>query len=153
MEDTSTQTDTTATSDTTADTLTENAWSYAEGVAGAGDKPDWYKDSKYKSISDQAKAYGDLEAKLGGFTGSPEEYAFNEGSEADAANYEGLRELGKKHNMSNELYNEIVSMHTAQSDADLEANMTREIEGLGDNGQQRIDNVNDYLKANMSEGL
>jgi len=34
-----------------------------------------------------------------------------------------------------------------------EAEITREIENLGENGQQRIDNVNDWLKANVSEGL
>jgi hypothetical protein len=48
-------------------------WFYDENLKGSGDKPEWLKD-KYKTAADQAKAYNDLEKKLGAFKGAPDEY-------------------------------------------------------------------------------
>lgn len=48
-------------------------WYYADGIKGEGARPEWLKD-KYKSAADQAKAYTEIEKKLGAFKGAPEEY-------------------------------------------------------------------------------
>ena len=84
-------------------------WNYAEGVAGDGDRPDWFKD-KYTSVEAQAKAYGDLESRFGGFTGSPDEFAtpdgFGEGEAAIMA--KTIQEIAKDSNMNQETFNKIL---------------------------------------------
>jgi hypothetical protein len=49
------------------------AWYYDENTPGEGERPEWLKE-KYKSAADQAKAYNEIEKKLGKFQGAPEEY-------------------------------------------------------------------------------
>src|SRR5690349_17470972 len=49
-------------------------WYYSDGIKGDGAKPDWFKGDKYKTVTDQAKAYTDIEKKLGAFKGAPEKY-------------------------------------------------------------------------------
>lgn len=130
------------------------SFNYAEGIAGSGEKPAWFKDSKYTTVADQAKAYGELETRLGGFTGKPDEYSFNEGISAeDSPMLNGLKELGAKYNMNNDMFNDIVSMNLKAEEDAQAAYQAKEIENLGENGQARIDNVNDWLGANVSEGL
>lgn len=48
-------------------------WYWSEGLEGEGDKPEWFKGNKYKSIADQAKAYTELEKRFGQ-SGAPEKY-------------------------------------------------------------------------------
>lgn len=50
-----------------------NDWFYDENIKGDGDRPEWLKD-KYKTAADQAKAYVEIEKKLGAFKGAPDEY-------------------------------------------------------------------------------
>lgn len=116
--------------------------------------PEWFKADKYGSIEDQAKAYTELEKRFGGFTGAPEEYKLNEGVEGLNDSLMGaINELGRKHNMSNEMYNELISTVNEIERTEYEQFQQRELEGLGENGQQRIDNVNGWLQANAPEAL
>lgn len=48
-------------------------WYYDENMPGEGERPEWLRD-KYKSAADQAKAYNELDHKLGKFKGAPETY-------------------------------------------------------------------------------
>ena len=89
-------------------------WNYAEGVAGTGDRPDWFKE-KYSSVDAQAKAYGDLESRFGGFTGAPDEYAMPDGyaTEGEAAILSAsLKEIAKDSNMNQDTYNKILESVT-----------------------------------------
>lgn len=86
------------------------AWSYAEGVNGEGDRPDWFK-GKYNSVEAQAKAYNDLESRFGGFTGSPEEFAPIEGFKEEgesAIMMATIKEIAKDSNMNQNTYEKIV---------------------------------------------
>ena len=47
-------------------------WFFDENVPGKGERPEWLKD-KYKSVSDQAKSYVELEKRLGEFRGAPKD--------------------------------------------------------------------------------
>ena len=58
------------------ETQQEASWHYAEGVPGQGDKQEFLKD-KYANITEQAKAYTELESRFGSFTGAPEAYEIN----------------------------------------------------------------------------
>lgn len=163
------------TTDTTTDTSTEpkaepktdasEGWMISEGVKGEGDKPEWFKDGKYKSVLEQAKAYNELEGKLGSFTGSPEEYAIELSEElteqgvsidADDTLMAEAMKFAKDSNMSQEGFNNMVNLYamtkvaeqTAANDA-----KTEEIKALGPTGEKRLSNLAAWGKANFSEEL
>lgn len=48
-------------------------WYYDDNIKGNGNRPEWLKD-KYKTAADQAKAYTEIEKKLGAFKGAPDAY-------------------------------------------------------------------------------
>jgi len=71
--------DTQAVAPATETTEAPASWMWGDDITGTGEKPEWFKDSKYKSVSEQAKAYTELEKRLGGFVGAPKEgYQLNE---------------------------------------------------------------------------
>jgi len=119
------------------------------------DNKEWFKSSKYKTVEDQAKAYSELEKKLGGFVGSPESYALREGIEIDADTplLKGLDEIGKKYGMNNEMYNDIISMYSESETAELENFKSKQMEDLGSDGAIRIQNINDWTKVNATPEL
>lgn len=149
------------------------SWSLAEGVGGEGDAPDWFKSDKYTTVSDQAKAYKDLEGKLGAFTGAPESYEFalseqltEQGAEIDLESpmITNFIEMAKESNMSQEMAGKLVNMFVESQYADgqisEEAETTRVAEQmklLGDNANQRVNNIDNWAKANLTpeqaEGL
>lgn len=49
-------------------------WYYDHNLKGDGARPDWFKGDKYKTVTDQAKAYSEVEKKLGAFKGAPDKY-------------------------------------------------------------------------------
>ena len=151
-EETSTQT--TNENTTVHDGPSEGSWSYDENTVGAGERPEWFKD-KYSTVSAQAQAYNELEKRFGGFSGSPEEYSFKEGSELkpDSDLLKGLAELGKTNNMSNEMFNEIATMFNSNFESMFDNAQQTEIKELGDEAQTRITNVQDWAKANVPEEL
>ncbi len=110
---------------------------------------------KYNSVADQAAAYPELAKKFGGFTGAPEDYSLEflgEGYEAgdsytDAANM--MKELG----VSQEAFEKLWTFHESelaqvyQSYSDPE----RELADLGQDHELRLDNVDRFLRANLSD--
>ena len=112
--------------------------------------PEWYKGDKYKSVAEQAKAYTELEKKFGGFTGAPKDgYAGPEGIESDDALLQELTEFATKTNMSQEAFGEAWELLTAQSEAVEAVSQEQEIAALGSNAEERIKNVEGYLKNNL----
>lgn len=174
-QDQSTQTDQTTDHDVVNDLVnndqqtTENEWFLSDGVKGEGDVPEWYKGDKYKSVADQAKAYKDLESKFGSFTGSPEEYEIKLSEELtekgieidkdDPLMTEAL-EFAKETNMSQDGFEKMVNLYAMSKIAEstvIEEQKAAEIQALGDNAQQRIDNLiawgNKNLDPEMMEGF
>jgi len=144
-EETSTQTE------TVEETQEASSWNYGEGVKGEGDRPEWFNE-KYTTVADQAKGYNELQTKLGGFIGAPEEYTLAEGLESDdTALMSGIADIGKKYNMSNDMYNDVVKMVNEASATDIQSFRDSEMEALGNNAQTRIDNINSWLSANASQ--
>lgn len=141
--------------ETPATPAAKSTWSYDDNASGAGDRPEWFKE-KYKTVAEQAKAYNELESKLGGFTSAPVDgYSLNEGIEADAENvlFKNLGEIGAKYNMNNDMYNEIVGMYNEHSKVEAQQFREAQISELGDNAQSRIKNLQDWAGANIPEGL
>lgn len=148
-----------AVEETTSDTLldqsspelSEGEYFLSEGIKGAGDMPEWYNPTKYKSVAEQAKAYTELEKKFGGFTGAPKDgYAGPEGIESDDALLEELTEFATRTNMSQDAFNDAWELLTAQSEAVEQVEQEQELAKLGDNAQQRIKTIEGFMKNNMS---
>jgi hypothetical protein len=143
------------TSDTLLDqaspTLNEGEYFLSEGIKGAGDMPEWYNPSKYKSVSEQAKAYTELEKKFGGFTGAPKDgYSGPEGIESDDVLLSELTEFANNTNMSQDAFNDAWQLLSTQGEVAEEYNQEQELSKLGDNAQQRIKTVEGFMKNNMS---
>ena len=136
--------------DATTPELSEGEYFLSDGIKGTGDAPEWYKGDKYKSVAEQAKAYTELEKKFGGFTGAPKDgYAGPEGIESDDALLQELTEFATKTNMSQEAFGEAWELLTAQSEAVEAVSQEQEIAALGSNAEERIKNVEGYLKNNL----
>lgn len=136
--------------DATTPELSEGEYFLSDGIKGTGETPEWYKGDKYKSVAEQAKAYTELEKKFGGFTGAPKDgYAGPEGVESDDALLQELTEFATKTNMSQEAFGEAWELLTAQSEAVEAVSQEQEIAALGSNAEERIKNVEGYLKNNL----
>ena len=136
--------------DASAPTLNEGEYFLSDGIKGSGDTPDWYKGDKYKSVAEQAKAYTELEKKFGGFTGAPKDgYSGPEGIEGDDALLQELTEFATKTNMSQEAFGDAWELLSAQGQAVEQVTQEQEIASLGNNAQERIKNVEGYLKNNL----
>ena len=136
--------------DASAPTLSEGEYFLSDGIKGSGDTPDWYKGDKYKSVAEQAKAYTELEKKFGGFTGAPKDgYSGPKGIEGDDALLQELTEFATKTNMSQEAFGDAWELLSAQGQAVEQVSQEQEIASLGDNAQERIKNVEGYLKNNL----
>lgn len=171
MSDTPQDTPTPETPDTPApdapDTPETPAWSYADGVAGEGDAPEWFKGDKYGSIAAQAEAYTHLEGKFGSFTGAPDEYAITLREEitekgiefaADDPLIEKAMEYAKEAGMNQEGFEGMLNLYAMGKLAEQEAYekdnadyIAAEMKALGQNAQGRIDNIKKWAAANMDE--
>lgn len=132
-------------------TESQPSFLWAEGLAGEGDAPDWYKADKYKSVSDQAKAYNDLEKRFGGFTGSPDSYELPEGADAEDTFVKMLSEIGTGANMNQETFAKVYELGEQLLEANAGINKEKEMEALGDNADERIANVDAFLKNNLGD--
>lgn len=124
---------------------------WADGLAGEGEAPEWYKADKYKSVSEQAKAYNDLEKRFGGFTGSPESYELPEGVDAEDTFVQMLSEIGSSANMNQETFAKVYELGEQLLEANAGINKEKELEVLGDNAEERIANVDSFLKNNLGD--
>lgn len=124
---------------------------WADGLAGEGEAPEWYKADKYKSVSEQAKAYNDLEKRFGGFTGSPESYELPEGVDAEDTFVQMLSEIGTSANMNQETFAKVYELGEQLLEANAGINKEKEMEALGDNAEERIANVDSFLKNNLGD--
>ena len=143
------------------------SWTWSENIQGEGDKPDWFMDSKYKSVEEQAKAYPELQNKFGGFTGSPEEYSLDlpedinlpDGVGIDINKDDPLMEaaltFAKDSNMSQDNFTQMLSMYAEAQGRDYidpTAHVNAQKEILGDDADTRITALTNWAKANLDEG-
>lgn len=143
--------------ESTTETTTEiTPWYISEGVEGAGDKPDFLQD-KYKSLTDQAAAYPELASKFGGFTGAPDEYelSFPDGVEGEWVDDDPMmanfKSWAKENNLNQEGFTNLLHMHLQNEFDNQGQDRESELAAIGDNAQSRLQNINDFAKANLSE--
>ncbi|MCP4090274.1 MAG: hypothetical protein GY746_10830 [Gammaproteobacteria bacterium] len=117
--------------------------------------------SEEESAFEQAKAYGELQKRFGGFTGAPEEYELSLSEKAselgvemdmDSPIFSEMMEVAKELNMSNEAFNQFSEVMVKNALAEkmaFEENLVKEIESLH-NGSARIEQINGFVEANLS---
>lgn len=143
----------------------DNGWSFSDSLKGEGDKPEWFKDDKYKTVSEQAKAYNELHSKFGSFTGAPESYEValsaeltEKGMTIDAEDtmVTSAIEFAKKSGMNQEGFNNLINLYgevqLAQNQAD-EEQRADEMKALGSTAEKRVGNLEMWGKANLSQDL
>lgn len=142
-------------------------WFLAEGVPGIGDAPEYYKKDKYGTVADQAKAYRELESRFGSFTGAPRDgkYSVNLSDEIkergieigeDDPLYQSAVEFAQKSQMNQEGFDEMMNLYVSSKIAEneaLEEYRQSQLKSLGDNAQERINNLISWGKANLPVDL
>jgi|TARA_R110000765_G_scaffold35457_2_gene79837 hypothetical protein len=128
--------------------------------------PEKYWNNETKTINAPAmlERHNTLESKLGSFAGAPDEYTipdtmFPEGSgmESDETLVEQFSEIAKKHNMSQELYEELMTLQVGSQLAGLQNQTTpedqrvAEIAKLGDDGERQIGVMTTAFENSISE--
>ena len=136
--------------------LTENSdgnveWSWADGLKGDGDRPAWLKD-RYKSVSDQAAAYAELEKKFGEFKGAPKDgYNFEaiEGLDAQNPMLQSFSETFKELGMSQEGFERVVSEFVSSQEQMADTDMAAEMKKLGPQAKEMIGQTSQWIKNNL----
>lgn len=141
----------------TIDAPAVTEWFASEGVAGVGDKPEFFNSDKYKTVADQAAAYPELAKKFGGFTGAPDEYKTSmpdgiEGEiQADDPMLAKFTTWAKDNSLNQDAFTSLQHMFIENEFNNQGAGRESELAALGDNAQSRLQNISDYAKANLSE--
>lgn len=124
------------------------------GVLGNGEAPEWFKSSKYKTVSEQAKAYTELEKRLGGFTGAPEnEYEVSSDIVDTYGNelLDPIADFAREQNMSNEALSGLLEKYHETAQQQNEVRMANEMKILGNNGADRIKGVLGWIQNNLGQ--
>lgn len=135
-------------------------WFYSEGVEGKGNAPDWFKAGKYVTVEQQAKAYPELEKRLGSFVGAPEgDYkialpkAFEGKVDIDTTNpvFAKLTDWGKKHQLSQTGFDDVMGLlaEYEQGAAPVPRTADDARKEIGANADVRITAVANFAKANL----
>lgn len=139
--------------------VSEDGWMLSEGVSGEGDTPDWFKTGKYKTVADQAQAYAGLESKLGSFTGAPEDgYKVELNEELgytipdDDPLLGQFGEWAKEAGLSQDAHTQLLNMYVENTAGQMEnLDVEEEVKKIGDNAQQRIQDITHWGQANLDE--
>lgn len=134
-------------------------WEWAEGVAGAGDRPDYLLD-KYANVGAQAEAYVESQKAMGAFTGAPETYEIkiaddlkeaNIGIDASSGAYKALSELCQGLKMNQDGHDKLVDSYLRVWAAEQTTNTTAEVEALGTDGPAIVASVESFANARMGD--
>ena len=151
----------------------------SQAVADAITRPDnvpekfWNNETKAVNHDQVLESYNQLSSKFGAFTGAPEAYEFKLSEDLTANGVElsadepliaSFSEFAKENGINQEAANSLVNMFVenqyAQGLASQEfetARIAEEMGKLGDKAQQRVNNIRNWGKANLTaeqvEGL
>ncbi len=138
---------------TTIDPLRDGveSWYMDEGIAGQGPRPDYLK-SKYKTVADQAKAYNEIEKKLGGMTGAPESYdleGISEHINLDNQHLKNFLNIAKDARLNQESVQKMMST-LVDYEKSFVPDENKEMERLGSDGQKRYQVLDQWAKNTLS---
>lgn len=132
-----------------------SAWYYDENLPGEGEKPEWLKD-KYKSATEQAKAYNELDKKLGKFKGAPEEYDLTIPDMPDFKFEDGdpmlsdFLKMAKDANASQDFVSNVLS-HYIKTQEFYSPDPEQELQKIGVNAKQEIAQLREWAGQRLSK--
>lgn len=132
-----------------ADTPSPPSWFIDEGRAGEGERPSWLSD-KFKTAADMAKSYSELEKK---FSQAPDEYDLSKSKFIDP-DYEPFQELAKyakDKRVPADVIDKMLETYDKYMD-EFKTDYSEEAKKLGDNARDRLVTLDNWAKANLSEG-
>jgi hypothetical protein len=124
---------------------------------GQGEKPGWFLQDKYKSVTEQAKAYPELSKRFGSFAGAPKdekgEVKYDTSKLKDQFNFEhplmqGFTKWAGESNLNQEGFNQLLES-LYQYEAAQVPNMAQIKASIGENADERISAVAAWGKANL----
>lgn len=123
-------------------------WYIDEGIAGSGNRPEWLP-TKFKSVSDMAKSYHELEKKFGQ---PPEDYDFSKSRylDQDYVPFVELKQLAKEKRVPKDVMDKFIDSVDRYMD-EFKSDPEEEIKRLGNNANDRLNILNNWAKANLSE--
>lgn len=127
----------------------EPKWWLDEGLPGQGDRPSWLPE-KYKSAKALADAYKSLEQKLGQ---APDQYDWEAGKDWLDPDYEPFQEMAdvaRSHHVPQAVMDKMLSAVDKYL-KEFQPDYTEERQKLGENAEQRLVNLENWIKANFSE--
>lgn len=125
------------------------SWLWDENTPGHGERPAFLPE-KYKSVADVAKAYKELESRLGT---APKEYDFSQGEgwiEPDYEPFIEMAEFAKSKHVPQEVMDKFlgtVGLYLEEFRTDINEEKAK----LGENASERLQVLNNWAKANLSE--
>lgn len=152
-----------------ATTAANQDWFYADGVKGTGARPEFFKADKYKTLAEQARAYGEAEKKIGELTTqlkgvkpaeAPAEYKMPDAAElggdfewkTDDPILTKAFEVAKKHKLSQETFAELAKEVMVPIIRNYELiDIADEKARMGERADERLTGLLDWSKRNLSE--
>ena len=140
-------------------------WAWGDNLPGEGTAPPWFKGDKFKNVAEQAKAFPDLEAKIGPaaeMLGAPEgDYELPAMPEGVAGKWDAedpmlstFLKVAKETGLSQTAVNKIAGPMAGLLATETAANEERVSEALakmGTNSAARIEQVDTYLTAELGQ--
>lgn len=136
-------------------TETENtpSWFFDEGVPGQGPIPEFFN-PKYKTLAEQAKAYNELERRLGATSGAPNEYDFTGlGVDPNNPHIKDLANYAQENRINQEAFTHLVKGMEGYTQSMLPPGIDaqKELEKLGPNGEKRLQDLDQWLINNFGQ--
>lgn len=122
-------------------------WFIDDGRPGIGERPSWLNE-KFKSTADLAKSYSELEKRVGTV---PDEYDFSKSRylDPDYAPFQELKQVAKDKRVPQEVIDKMLESVDKYMD-EFKIDDNEEINKLGANAQERLETLNNWAKANLS---
>lgn len=127
---------------------TENqpTWFLDDNTPGQGERPEWLP-QKYNKVADVARAYGELEKKLGSFTGAPDDYDIKSLElDDDDFTLKEIKSVAKELNMSQEGFNKLVGRIKSASETQDRLEFEEELKKLGPDAERQLTQYKNALK-------
>ncbi len=130
------------------ETQPEPKWFIDEGIPGAGERPEWLQE-KYKTVADLARSNQELEKKIGT---APEEYDVSNSKFIDAeyGPFQDFLSLAREKKVPKEVVDKMMDSFDKYMD-EFSPDMNEEVTKLGENAKERIQLLNNWAKANLSD--
>jgi hypothetical protein len=129
---------------------TEDApsWFIDDDRPGIGERPSWLPD-KFKTTADLAKSFNELEKRLGTV---PDDYDLSKSRylDADYVPFHELKQLAKERRVPQDVFDKMVESLDKYMD-EFKIDHNEEITKLGSNASDRLETLNNWAKANLSD--